>query len=296
MVNEQNTDKRRYIGRFAPSPTGPLHMGSLVAALSSYLDARHNHGSWLLRIEDLDPPREVPGIAENIIQCLDLHGLQPDTDTLFQSSRSAAYQSALEHLRTLNKLFFCDCSRSRLSESPLYPGYCRQKKRSAKKTDAFRVLASDITVKFTDPLQGQIAENIASSCGDFIVRRRDGLFAYQLAVVVDDHHQGITHVVRGQDLLSSTSRQIYLQEVLGYATPNYCHVPLILGTDGKKLSKQNLAKPISIHSPIENIKIALKLLNQNTSAKKDCRNVNDLLAAAAENWDLTAIGTSNRFI
>ncbi len=211
-----------YKGRFAPSPTGPLHFGSLVAATASYLDARANEGEWLVRMEDLDTPRVQPGAADSILANLEHFGFEWDGPVLYQSSRIDAYRAALEKLRADGLVYPCGCSR-RDSEA-IYPGTCAKGLPPGKVARSWRV---------------RVNQELAETVGDSILLRADGIFAYQLAVVVDDEAQSITDVVRGKDLLNSTPRQIYLQQMLGYATPRYRHIPVVLGPDGQKLSKQN---------------------------------------------------------
>ena len=254
-----------YRGRFAPSPTGPLHAGSLVAALGSWLDARKNGGKWLLRIEDLDTPRCVPEATQQIQSQLLACGLYWDEEIIHQSKRQDAYQRALERLNELQYLYPCTCSRQTIAntlakfgiQTPrnqeiVYPGTCRPDSlvRNSKDTlelqKAWRiVLPQNCHIEFADLALGPQSQNLNTEVGDFVLRRSDGLFTYQLAVVVDDAEQGITHIVRGQDLLSNTARQIYLQEVLGYQRPQYLHLPLVLDKHGEKLSKQTLATQIN---------------------------------------------------
>jgi glutamyl-Q tRNA(Asp) synthetase len=237
-----------YRGRFAPTPSGDLHFGSLVAAVGSYLDARAHHGEWLLRIEDLDPPREQPGAAGRILALLDALGLHWDGPVLLQSSRSEAYEAALEALARLDLIRRCPCSRSVLAALPqnlgrptgdelFHPAQCVPGGYELAGGMTLRQRVPDREITFTDRALGQIATNLATSCGDFVLRRRDGLYAYQLAVVVDDAWQGITDVVRGADLLGSTPRQVLLQQVLGLPTPAYLHLPLAVDDRGRKLSK-----------------------------------------------------------
>src|SRR5450631_3791935 len=240
-----------YRGRFAPSPTGPLHFGSLVAAVGSYLDAKHHQGKWLVRIEDLDTPRTVKGAADKILSTLEAYDLHWDEKIIYQSQRTAAYQDAFEQLQTQNQLYPCACSRREIADSALhrgdelvYPGTCRNGIAQGKTARAWRVRVNDTTINFTDRLQGNITQSLATEVGDFVVKRADGLFAYQLAVVVDDAAQGITDVVRGADLLDSTARQIALQRALDLPTPSYAHLPLVLGPDGRKLGKRDGALPL----------------------------------------------------
>lgn len=254
-----------YRGRFAPSPSGPLHFGSLVAAVGSYLEARTRGGEWLLRIEDLDPPRTVPGAAESILQALEAHQLQWDRSVLYQSERSEHYLEALEQLAEQGKLFGCNCSRSSLKEVTVYPGNCHYAQ-LALQQHAVRIHTTPQTIRFTDLWQGAQQWDLCEEIGDFIIRRADGLYAYQLAVVVDDQLQGVTHVVRGSDLLDSTPRQIYLQQQLHYPSPHYGHLPVAVTPEGQKLSKQNLAAPLNLETPVENLQAALTFLGQEPPA------------------------------
>ncbi|MBJ7535973.1 tRNA glutamyl-Q(34) synthetase GluQRS [Rhodomicrobium vannielii ATCC 17100] len=234
-----------YIGRFAPSPTGPLHFGSLVAAVASCCDARAAGGRWLVRMEDIDPPREMPGAACRILDQLAAYGFEWDGEVLFQSTRLDAYAEALEALRLSGHVFWCDCSRADLARigGAVYPGACRAS--MAPRDDAaVRIRVPPGVVEFADRVFGPQREDVAETLGDFVVRRRDGLFAYQLAVVVDDAFQGVTDVVRGADLLDNTARQIVLQRLLGLPTPRYMHLPLALNADGSKLSKQTHAQEL----------------------------------------------------
>ena len=255
-----------YRGRFAPSPTGPLHAGSLVAALGSWLDARKNGGKWLLRIEDLDAPRCIPGADLEIQAQLLACGLSWDEEVIHQSQRQKAYQRALERLNGLSCLYSCSCSRQTITnalaklgmktprnQEMVYPGTCRPDAFISNPTEslgelqrAWRIaLPQNCQIEFTDLTLGTQTQNLNTEVGDFVLRRSDGLFTYQLAVVVDDAEQNITHIVRGKDLLSNTARQIHLQEVLGYKRPEYFHLPLVLDAHGEKLSKQTLATQIN---------------------------------------------------
>jgi glutamyl-Q tRNA(Asp) synthetase len=246
------------IGRFAPSPTGPLHFGSLVAALGSWLFARAAGGRWLVRMEDLDAQRVVPGCADDILRTLEALGLDWDGEVLFQSGRSAIYQTVLDRLIRDGNAYPCGCSRAeiaRVSTAPhdgdtelVYPGTCRGGVPAGKEARAFRVRVGSIPVTFDDILLGRHEYDLSTTCGDFVLRRGDGLFAYQLAVVVDDAQQGVNQVVRGADLLSSTPRQIHLQRLLGLPTPAYAHLPLVTAPDGSKLSKRDCAVSLSLNS------------------------------------------------
>lgn len=243
------------IGRFAPSPTGPLHVGSLVAAVGSWLFARAAGGRWLVRMEDLDAPRVVPGAADEILESLRRYGLHWDGEVVYQSQRTALYQQAIDRLRERGLVFDCACSRAELQRAAsapadsdpherIYPGTCRDGLPPGRAARALRFRAPDLTIAFEDLIVGHVEENVAERTGDFVVKRADGVFAYQLAVVVDDAEQGVTQVVRGADLLSSTARQIALQLALGLATPHYAHVPLVIGPDGAKIGKRHGALPL----------------------------------------------------
>lgn len=272
-----------YIGRFAPSPTGPLHFGSLVAALASYLDARHNRGRWLLRIEDLDPPRESPTAPARIVEQLQHLGFEWDGEPLFQSQRLDRYEHCLKQLESAGHLFLCTCSRK--SFQHIYPGRCR----GQQETDlpaATRLQVTDEIVAFNDLIQGPQQFDLCNEIGDFILKRKDGLFAYQLAVVVDDHDQGITHVLRGSDLLDSTPRQIYLARCLDFSSPMFGHFPVVVDEQGQKLSKQAHADPITLDQPELALKAALKVLGQQLPEKKT---VEQIMADAINNWSLDRI-------
>jgi glutamyl-Q tRNA(Asp) synthetase len=240
------------VGRFAPSPTGPLHLGSLVAAAASWLFARAANGRWLVRIEDIDTPRVVPGSAEEILAALQRYGLEWDGEVVWQSRRTRLYEDALARLRANDLVYDCACSRAELQRAasaplgaePVYPGTCRTGVGGGRVARAIRFRAPDTMIAFDDRIAGRIEEHVTTRTGDFVVRRADGLFAYQLAVVVDDAEQGVTQVVRGADLLYSTPRQIALQHALGYPTPEYAHVPLVVNPDGSKLGKRDGALPL----------------------------------------------------
>ncbi len=262
-------------GRFAPSPSGPLHFGSLVAAVGSYLDARANGSTWLLRIDDLDRQRTVPGAADAILRALETLGMHWDEAVLYQSTRDEAYQAALDRLKKHGLVYPCACSRREIADSavagidgPVYPGTCRKGLLPGRSARAERVLTGGDPVGFEDAVQGRIAHNIERQIGDFVLKRADGQHAYQLAVVVDDAEQGITDVVRGADLLDSTPRQIYLQRLLDYPEPRYAHLPVAVNVVGEKLSKQTLARAIDPAVPVPLLNAALEFLGQ--SAIADC--------------------------
>lgn len=256
-----------YIGRFAPSPTGPLHMGSLVCALASYLDAKRHRGQWLVRMEDIDPPREVPGAAHAILTSLRSHGLLWDGEVRWQSERTQAYQTALTALQERDLLYPCTCTRKRLT--PLggrYDGYCRHHPPTGDQPAALRVKVTDADAspthqQFTDRIVGLVQEDLAQTVGDFVVHRKDGFFAYQLAVVVDDIDQQISHVVRGDDLLSTTTRYLYLYHCFRAQAPSFAHIPVVRDARGLKLSKQNHAPALDDQTPVENLLCALKYLD-----------------------------------
>lgn len=273
-----------YRGRFAPSPTGPLHLGSLIAALASYLDARHHSGRWLVRMEDLDPPREEPGAADHILQGLVDHGLQWDEDILWQSQRYPAYRAALAELDAAGSLFKCDCTRAMLGPGGACAGRCKVRQPEVTAPCSLRVgVPAGTRVNFTDALQGEITEELGETLPDFVLLRKDGLFAYQLAVVVDDAFQGITDVVRGSDLLGSTARQIHLQQLLGFTIPRYSHLPVITNEDGQKFSKQNHAPPLQSAQAAKNLRLALSFLQQ-APAPLHSDSAADILAFAVGNW------------
>jgi glutamyl-Q tRNA(Asp) synthetase len=262
-----------YRGRFAPSPTGPLHFGSLVAAVASHLDARAHGGEWLVRIEDLDTPRCVPGAADDILRCLEAFGMQWDGAVLYQSRRGEAYRAALDHLRRDGAIYGCACSRSEIAaaaapgiDGPVYPGTCRNGLPARRAARAWRVRTRGARITFEDAVQGTIMQDVEHDVGDFVLHRADGLFAYQLAVVVDDAAQGITDVVRGADLLDSTPRQIWLQRLLQLPTPRYAHVPVAVNAEGEKLSKQTHAAAVDHRQPAPTLAQALTFLGQKVPA------------------------------
>lgn len=240
---------QQVVGRFAPSPTGPLHFGSLVAAVGSYCLARRNRGKWLLRMEDLDPPRVVPGAADEILSALEALGLHWDGEIVWQSQRTEAYIEAIEKLRQRGLVFDCTCSRKEILSSaphpgedgPIYPGTCRTGLAAGRKPRALRIKVSKEQICYCDGVFGPLQQVLSEAVGDFVLRRADGLFAYQLAVVVDDAAEGVNQVVRGADLLSSTPRQIFLHSCLGTLVPEYVHLPLVMGDNGKKISKRHCA-------------------------------------------------------
>ena len=279
-------------GRFAPSPTGPLHFGSLVAALASYLDARHWHGEWLVRIEDLDPPREVPGAADEILRTLEQFGFEWDGPVRYQSREHERYADTLDRLIEAGAVYPCACSRREIADSaiqgidaPIYPGTCREGIAPDRRPRAWRIRALDCEMSFHDDVQGNLSQNVAHAVGDFVLKRADGYFAYQLAVVLDDADQAINRVVRGADLLDSTARQIMLQRMLALVTPGYLHVPVAVDTRGHKLAKQTAATALDPRRPQAMLSAALRFLGQNPPQAPMHAAPRELLNWACEHWD-----------
>ena len=282
-------NKTTYIGRFAPSPTGPLHFGSLVAALASFLDARANQGQWLVRMEDIDPPREQPGAADLILQALDSYGMHWDGEVLYQSQRNDAYKAAINKLYDSGQLYACTCSRKELQPyEGVYPGLCRGQATIPDKPYALRVQCDDKEIIFDDLIQGSQTFSLPE-LGDFILQRKEKLYAYQLAVCVDDDYQDITHIVRGHDLLDSTPRQIYLQSVMTMHTPIYAHIPVITQPNGDKLSKQNLAPALPLDDPRPLLIKALVALGQKPPRDLRSSSAEDILQWGVNNWRLSNI-------
>jgi glutamyl-Q tRNA(Asp) synthetase len=273
-----------YRGRFAPSPTGPLHLGSVVTALASFLDARAHQGTWLVRIEDLDPPREDPAAASTILHTLERLGLHWDETVTYQSTRNAAYEEALNTLQTQHLLYHCRCSRSELGSSAIYPGTCRHLALNPTEPTALRCRVPASIFSFSDRLQGLQVQQLDADVGDFVLLRKEGLFSYQLAVVVDDGWQGITDIVRGIDLLDSTPRQLFLQHGLQLPCPRYAHVPVVVDEQGQKLSKQQKATPITSADPATTLITALHLLHQQPSPELAKATVSEILAWAIAVW------------
>lgn len=287
------------IGRFAPSPTGPLHFGSLVAAVASYCEARSQGGQWLLRIEDVDTTRRVEGASEDIIRTLQRYGFEWDGEIVYQSLRSDYYEQALTRLRNLRLAYACTCSRKEIADSStqmgiegaIYPGTCLHHPIKASAASAWRLKTHTINIGFEDRIQGWQAHAMAADIGDFVIKRVDGLFSYQLAVVVDDALQGVTQVVRGADLLNSTSRQIYLQQCLGYTTPLYAHIPLVKNADGQKLSKQNLATSIADMPPVEMLYQALRFLQQSPPTSIKNATLETVWRWAIDHWQINRLAS-----
>lgn len=274
-----------YVGRFAPSPTGRLHFGSLLAAVASYCDARAHDGAWLLRIEDIDPPREEPGAADDIQEILSLYGMHSDGEVIFQHQRSDAYEEAIRRLSEQGDIFWCQCSRKDLAAHPIYPGSCRNH-RSAEVDAAIRLRVPSEEIVFEDRIFGEQHADVSMQTGDFVIKRRDHLYAYQLAVVVDDAWQGVTHIIRGADLIDNTARQILLQRRLGYTTPVYAHIPMAINASGEKLSKQNRALPLPRRQCHRVLSQALSALGHTPPASVANGTVCSILDWAIEHWSL----------
>jgi len=273
-----------YRGRFAPSPTGPLHPGSLLAALGSWLLARHAGGQWWVRVEDVDPPRTVPGAIDQQLACLTAFGLASDGPIVRQSQRDALYQRALERLLDEGTAFACHCSRSELADQHGIHHHCVARGLRAQPAIRLRV-PPGTRIAFHDGLRGPVEQDVHADVGDFVLRRADGYWAYQLAVVVDDGQQGITDVVRGADLLDSTPRQILLQRALGLPTPAYLHLPLLLDAHGRKLSKSDAARPLDPAAPLPALRQAWAALGQDPAVVRDAAGVTPLLADARAGFD-----------
>ena len=283
-------NKPAHTGRFAPSPTGPLHLGSLICAVASYLDARSRDGRWLVRMEDLDPPRETADAATAILHSLEAHGLHWDGEVLWQSRRHPAYRRVIDELLATGDAFYCHCSRAQLARAGnVYQGHCLRSPPTDTRDCAIRLrLHGDTLITIRDALQQELSQNLTGAVGDFVIRRRDGLYAYQLAVVVDDHMQGVTHIVRGSDLYDSTPRQVYLLRLLGMPQPAYCHIPVITNARGHKLSKQTHASPLDDAQALRNLRLALKFLGQ-PAPDPDHSTAGSVLEEAAANWQLEAV-------
>jgi glutamyl-Q tRNA(Asp) synthetase len=291
MTDSSRMNTLNYIGRFAPSPTGPLHKGSLVAAIASHLDARAQRGKWLVRIEDIDEGRTVAGAAEDILSCLKAFGMAWDGEVVWQSRRKPLYQATMNKLG--NHVYPCGCTRREIADSRIgvasdgaavYPGTCRNGLAPGKVPRAYRLRVPDDgkdRISFEDRWAGNVTQLLASEVGDFVLKRADGFWAYQLAVVADDAEQGVTHVVRGADLLDSTPRQIYLQRLLGVPTPSYMHVPVVTNAQGEKLSKQTGARALDLSRPLDELLEAARFLELHVAA---VRTVEEFWQCAIPAW------------
>ncbi len=283
------SDNTKYVGRFAPSPTGPLHFGSIIAALASYLDARHNGGKWLLRMDDLDTPRVKTGADNKILYTLEALGMHWDGDILYQSQRHNAYREAEYFLESRDLLFPCYCSRRLVGGLP-YPGTCRKAKLNTDRQHALRLKTESELCVLYDLIQPDYSQNLHEETGDFIIKRADGIYAYHLAVALDDAYQNITHVVRGADLMESTPRQIYLQKILGLPTPIYAHLPLAVSQSGQKISKQSGAEDVLLkNQPASILLSCLEFLGQGTETGLLQASVAEVIHWGTANWNLAKV-------
>lgn len=274
-----------YAGRFAPSPTGPLHFGSLITAVASYCDARAHAGQWFVRIEDTDIPRIYPNSETHILRCIEAFQFDVDDTIIFQKDRLALYEDVLDQLHQNHWVYACQCTRKMLGSNHIYAGTCRDLNLPFEQ-HAIRLQVADQDICFTDRLQGVHCSNLQQDLGDFVLKRRDGIINYQLAVVVDDYLQGITHVVRGADLLDNTERQIWLGSVLNYPQLHYMHLPLAMNAQGQKLSKQNLAQALDLNRAPELLQLALRALHQ---AEVTLDTPQNMLIQAIAQWDIQRI-------
>ncbi len=284
-LKKEGDNRMAYVGRFAPSPTGPLHFGSLITAIASYCDAKANHGKWLVRIEDTDIPRIYPGSEEHILRAVDAFQLEPDAEIIFQKDRLDIYEDVIQQLRQQGLVYACQCTRKMLGSNHIYQDTCRNLG-LAFEHQAIRLKVEDVEICFEDRLQGRHCSELKKDLGDFVLKRRDGIINYQLAVVVDDYLQGMTHVVRGADLLDNTERQIYLGQLLGYPRLSYMHLPLAMNDQGQKLSKQNLAQALDLTQAPQLLKQALQALHQ---AEVDLDAPQRMLQQAVAQWDIERI-------
>jgi glutamyl-Q tRNA(Asp) synthetase len=292
-------NNKTYIGRFAPSPTGPLHYGTMVAAIASFLQARAHDGKWLLRIEDVDTGRCIKGVDTQMLNTLEAFAMHWDGEVVYQSQRTLIYEQALYNLEHKNLIYPCTCSRRQLIDetglaSPVYPGTCKGMTHWPSKDYAVRLKVPDEIIQFDDAVYARQQQQLADEVGDFIIKRRDGLFAYQLAVVVDDAAQGISEVVRGADLLDSTARQMYLQRCLGYAQPDYLHLPLVLDEAGNKLGKSTGAAAIDNKDPRTTIISILNFLGQSLPAAIEQVSLDELWQHAIALWNPGRIPMTNK--
>ncbi len=285
-----------YRGRFTPSPTGPLHFGSLVAAVGSYLQAKSQRGEWFVRMEDLDTPRNVPGAAGRILRVLEAFGFKWDGVVIYQSGRNDIYRAALEKLSARGSTFPCACSRKEIADSsvigidgPVYPGSCREGLAAGKTARAIRVRVGETRIEFDDQIRKYQTQDLGREIGDFVLRRADEIIAYQLAVVVDDAEQGITEIIRGADLLASTTRQILLQRLLGIPTPSYGHLPIATNHAGEKLSKQTLAQAVNENNATQQLFDALQFLGQSPPIELMQSSQKPLWDWAFEHWSLAKV-------
>jgi len=276
------------VGRFAPSPTGPLHFGSVIAAVASYMQVKSQNGQWLVRMDDIDTPRNQAGADTAILKSLEILGLHWDNAVLFQNNRQEAYQDALNLLSAKSLLYRCTCSRKQL-QGNAYPGTCRNKGHDPDQQHALRVITNQKVIKIDDEIQGQFQQNLETEVGDFIVHRADDLVAYHIATVIDDAYQGITEIVRGADLMDSTPRQIYLQQLFNYSIPGYAHLPVAVDKQGYKLSKQHHAPPIDDTDPVSTLILALDFLGQHPEKLLAKESVEEIIQWGVKHWSLDEI-------
>ncbi len=293
---QKKTHTNKYpVGRFAPSPTGPLHSGSVIAALASYLHNRKQHGKWLLRIDDIDLPRNQTGAAEHILGTLEALGMVWDDEVIYQSRRMSIYREILADLESRKLVYPCSCTRSE-TKGRAYPGSCRTGIKRNRKSCALRIRTDDRIIRFTDRIQGDVSQCLEEVSGDFIIKRSDGHIAYHLATVIDDHLQGVTEIVRGTDLLDSTPRQIYLQQLLGYSRPDYVHHPVALNQVGQKISKQNHAPAIDSKDGPKIIFQALMFLGQSPDPALRNGSCQEILNWGREHWNIDAVPENDRIL
>ncbi|WP_171546159.1 tRNA glutamyl-Q(34) synthetase GluQRS [Acinetobacter sp. ANC 5414] len=282
---QERDNRMAYVGRFAPSPTGPLHFGSLITAVASYCDARAHHGKWLVRIEDTDIPRIYPGSEDHILRSIEAFQFEADAEIIFQKDRLDIYDAVIDQLHQNHLVYACQCTRKMLGSNHIYAGTCRDLNLPFEQ-QAIRVKVSDQEICFNDRLQGKHCSNLQQDLGDFVLKRRDGIINYQLAVVVDDYLQGMTHVVRGADLLDNTERQIWLGSILGYPKLEYMHLPLAMNDQGQKLSKQNMAQALDLNHAPELLQQAIRALHQ---PEVDLDTPAHMLKQAIAQWDTQQI-------
>lgn len=282
---KEGDNRMAYVGRFAPSPTGPLHFGSIITAVASYCDARAHNGKWLVRIEDTDIPRIYPGSEDHILRCIDAFQFEADDAIIFQKDRLDLYDAVIDQLHQNHLVYACQCTRKMLGSNHIYAGTCRDLNLPFEQ-QAIRVKVSNQEICFSDRLQGTHCSNLQQDLGDFLLKRRDGIINYQLAVVVDDYLQGMTHVVRGADLLDNTERQIWLGSILGYPKLKYMHLPLAMNDQGQKLSKQNMAQALDLNRAPELLQQAIRALHQ---PEVELDTPAHMLKQAIAQWDIQHI-------
>ena len=302
--NQSSPTNKPYVGRFAPTPSGSLHFGSLIAATASYLDAKANQGKWFLRIEDVDPPRTQASAIQSIIHTLESYHFEWDDEILYQSQRFSAYENVLKQLIADKKAYFCSCSKKVIKQTAkmgksglIYSGTCRKKLNNPESPlRSVRLLTNSKIISFIDGVQGRFQQNVEMEVGDFILKRSDNIYAYQLAAVVDDEFQNITNIVRGADLLDNTPRQIHLIKLLNYRNISYLHIPLAINSEGKKLSKQSYASEIKVTDKYKNIHQALIFLGQSPPPLNNFDTVDDLWKWAIIHWSINKIPKANSYV